>query len=159
MSIDSDLRIRSAAVTDAAHPQGAWRCAACGLVPRGGPWPENIATPAPETPGQPPRHSQARGAAQRKPPAMPPKRDSRGRRIRSASCRIGQRRSGPLRTKQARAAADQSTETAASRPSRRLSAVAAMAKLVEHANDQAAICWCCWVLLGAAGEDRVCVQV
>ena len=66
---------------------------------------------------------------------MPPKRDKLGRRARSS---LGQRNGRKTKqSKAAAAAADPSTETAASRPSRRLSAVAAMAKLVDQANDQA----------------------
>ena len=69
---------------------------------------------------------------------MPPKLDKLGRKARRSS--LGQR--NRRKTKQSRsatAAADLPTETAASRPSRRLSAVAAMKKLVEQAEDQAAI--------------------
>ena len=67
MSIESVTADPQRAAAHSGHSQGAWRCPECGLVPRGAPWPENIATPTPETPGQPPGTARQRGAAQATP--------------------------------------------------------------------------------------------
>eukprot|EP01048_Picozoa_sp_COSAG05_P009760 COSAG05_NODE_821_length_7122_cov_142.066781_2_plen_271_part_00 len=68
---------------------------------------------------------------------MPPKRDSLGRRVKGAGKgAVGQRKG--RQTKASKAAAAPPTEPAASRPARRLSAVAAFEKIVELADDQEA---------------------
>ena len=65
MPIESVTVDPQCAAAHSGHAQGSWRCPECGLVPRDGPWPENIATAAQKHHGQAPGTARQRGAARR----------------------------------------------------------------------------------------------